>query len=137
LISGAANASNNGTFTIASGANSDTLTLVQTNTLATDTSAATLVIALDPGTKDPTNPSFATLKSVTHSLIKTSDLPMTANGVSADGKQFYVEKTGTDTFKLHNKADLSDAALALVGPTGANPDPHTIGPEAVDLTGAG
>ena len=74
VITGAAKSSNNGTFTINT-AIGLVLKLNQTNTFETDTSGATLVIGLNPG--DKTDPA---LHSVTHSLIKASDLPMTAGG---------------------------------------------------------
>src|SRR5262249_2461346 len=138
VISNAASG-DNGTFQIHSGSTGKTLTLEQKNQVSNNTTAATIVIALDPGTKDPNNndpvTGFAALKNVTHSLIKTSELPMTADGFNADGKQFYVKTNGSlNTFELHRKADLSDAAVTVVG-FGASD--HQIGPESVDLTGAG
>ncbi|MGY3658238.1 LEPR-XLL domain-containing protein [Bradyrhizobium sp. USDA 376] len=127
--------SNNRTVHISSGSGGSTLTLTESNTVNNDTTAAKVVIGLNPGTKDQTNPDFTDLKAVTHSLVKKSDLPMTADGNNADGKQFYVEKLNDNQFKLHLKADLSDTALTLSAP-GATGN-HTIGAEAVDIKAAG
>src|SRR5262249_17294657 len=69
VISSAGKAGNDGTFHIQS-VSGNMLTLQETS-LVTDTSGAEFVIGLDPGSK-----SDATLHNVTHSLIKTSDLPM-------------------------------------------------------------
>src|SRR5207248_788630 len=79
---------NNGTYTLY-GVDANTLTLVLSDDVADESVSASLEhsILLDPGDKTD-----RAVTGVVHSLIKVSDLPMTADQSvgNMDGKTFYV-----------------------------------------------